>query len=109
VYTAETIERSVWFGGDSGLPAGREDGVETFDDERGMRALSGSEFELDAKVKIYGAGHEPDAFALGHLRRLFYLGEAEDARVERAGAAFASDRNSDLYVVEATDRHCVNP
>jgi hypothetical protein len=56
-------------------------------------------------MKTYAASDEPDAFALGHLWRLFDFGEAEDAGVEGASAAFAPDWDCDLQVVEAENWH----
>src|SRR5216684_6225521 len=56
-------------------------------------------------MEIHGASHKPDAFALGHLRELGDFGEAEDAGIEGASAAFAGDWDSDLHVVEAEDWH----
>jgi len=105
VNATKTVEGGVWLDSDASAFAGSKDGVEIFDDECGMGALRGSEIELDAKVKIHGAGHEPEAFALGHLRRLFDLGEAEDTGVEGASAAFAGDGNDDLHVIKADDWH----
>jgi hypothetical protein len=56
-------------------------------------------------MKIHRASYEPDALALSHLRGLFDFGEAENAGVERASAAFAGDGNGDLHVIEAEDWH----
>ena len=102
---AETVEGSVQLRGDAGKFTGGEDCVETVDDECRMRALGGSEIELNAEMKIHGTRDEPDAFALSHLRRLFNFGEAEDAGVKGASAAFAGYGNGDLHVIEAENWH----
>src|SRR5882762_4969409 len=102
---AEAIEGGVWLGGDAGALTGGKNCIEAFDYEGRMGAHGGREIGLDAEMKIHGAGDEPDTFALGHLRRLFDLCETEDAGVESAGAAFASDGDGDLHVVEAEDWH----
>jgi hypothetical protein len=70
-----------------------------------MGALGGSEIGLDAEMKIYWAGYEPDALAVGHLRWLFDFGEAENAGIEGASAIFAGDGDRYLYVVETEDGH----
>src|SRR6202035_5459793 len=59
-------------------------------------------------MQVYAAGHEPDAFALGHFRGLGDLGESENARVKGAGAVFAGDGDGDLYVVDVEDWHARN-
>ncbi len=105
VDAAEAVEGRVGLVGNASALAGGKDCVEAFDDECGMGALGGMEIRFDTEMKIYGASDEPDAFALGHLRRLFDLGEAEDAGVKGASAIFAGNRNSDLHVVEAEDWH----
>jgi hypothetical protein len=64
-----------------------------------MGALGRSEIGLDTEMKIYDARDEPDAFALGHLRRFFDFGEAEDARVKAASVFFAVYGNSYLHVI----------
>src|SRR6202171_3756134 len=70
-----------------------------------MGTLGGSEVRLDTEMKIYGAGDEPNAFSLGHLRRLGDFGEAKDAGVEGARSVFTGDRDGDLHVVDAEDWH----
>ena len=102
---AETVEGSVRLRGDAGTFTGGEDCVETIGDECRMRALGRSEIELDAEMKVHGTCDEPDAFAIGHLRRLFNFGEAEDAGVKGASAAFAGYGNGDLHVIEAENWH----
>src|SRR6266852_8320083 len=56
-------------------------------------------------MKICTAGYEPNTLALGHLRRLFDFGEAEDAGIEGTSAVFAGDGDGDLHVVDAEDWH----
>src|SRR5216684_4551577 len=102
---AEAIEGGVGLGREARAFAGGEDGGEVLDYKRGMGALGGMEVWFDAEMKIYGAGDEPDAFALGHLRRLFDFGEAEDAGIEGTGAVFAGDGDGDLHVIDAEDWH----
>ena len=96
---AEVVEGGVWLDGDACALAGVENLVEAIDYERGMGALGGSEIGLDTEMQIYGASEEPEAFAFGHLRRLFDFGEAEDAGVEGSGAILALDGYGDLDVV----------
>ena len=102
---AETVEGSVRLRCDALAFAGGEDWVETIDDECRMRAFGRSEIELDAEMKIHGTRDEPDALALSHLRRFFNFGEAEDAGVKGASAAFAGNGNGDLHVIEAENWH----
>ena len=96
---AEIIEGGVWLCGDAGALAGGKNCIEAIDYERGMGTPGRGEVELDAEMKTYGAGDEPEALTFGHLRRLFDLSEAENAGVESPGAAFAGDGNGDLHVV----------
>src|SRR5216684_6944792 len=70
-----------------------------------MGASGRSEIEFDAEMKIHCARDEPDAFALGHLRRFGDFSEAEDPGIEAAGAVFARDRNGDLDVIDVEDWH----
>jgi len=105
VEAAKVVEGGVWPGDDAGAVAGGEDFIQFGDNERGMSALCRSEIGLDAKVKIYGAGDEPDALAFGHLWRLFYFGKAENAGIEVAGTAFAAGWNGDLHVIKVEDGH----
>ena len=102
---AETVERSVRLVGNASALAGGKDCVEAFDDKCGMGALGGVEIRFDTEMKVYGTGDEPDAFALGHLRRLFDLGEAEGAGVKGASVIFTGNGNGDLHVVETEDWH----
>lgn len=102
---AEAIEGRVWLTGDAGAIAGGEDFVEAFHHKCGMGTFRRSEIRLEAEMKIDRAGDEPDAFALGHLRRLRDFGEAEDAGVEFPSAVFTRDGDGDLHVVDVKDWH----
>jgi hypothetical protein len=97
---AKAIEGGIRLAGDAGSIASGEYLVEVFDHECGMGALRWCEIGFDTEVKIYGAGHKPDAFALSHLRRLGDLGKAEDAGIEGASAVFTGDGDGNLYVVD---------
>ena len=100
---AEAVEGRVRLAGDAGSIASGEYLVEAFDHECGMGALRGGEIGLDAEMKIDRAGYEPEAFAFCHLWRLGDFGEAEDAGVKGASAAFAGDGDGNLYVVDVQD------
>jgi hypothetical protein len=103
--TAETVEGGVGPDGDASSFAGGEDCLESFSYERRMGTLGRSEIGLETEMKIHGAGNKPDAFSLGHLRRLFDLREAKDSQVKGSGAAFARHRNGDLHMIDAEDSH----
>jgi hypothetical protein len=105
VNAAEAVEGSVRLSGYASALACSEDYVQAFDHERGMSAFRGSEIGLDAEMKIYAAGHEPDAFTLCHLRRFFDFSKAEDTGIEGASAAFTSDGDGDLHVVNMQNWH----
>jgi hypothetical protein len=105
VDAAAAIEGGIGLGEEAGAFAGSENGVEVRHYKGGMGALGWVEIGFEPEVQIYAAGHEPNAFALGHFRGLGDFSESENAGVKSAGAVFAGDGNGDLHVVDAEDWH----
>ena len=102
---AKTIKGSIGSRGQTGAFAERKDSVEPFDDQRGMSPFCGMEIGLDAEVHICRSGCKPNAVASRHRRGLLDLGQPENPGIKFPRAIFAADRNRELHVVEAKDRH----
>src|SRR5690606_18530488 len=93
--------RFVRGGGTGRFEAGAEV-VEGVGEERGVPPRRGDGC-LDAAMDLLLAALEPDAAAARERDRLGYLGHAEEAAVEGAGAVFAAGLESDLDVCDAED------
>ena len=68
-----------------------------------MRLLRRSKVVLDPEMESKGAAFEPDTAALRQVRRLCFLHQTEDIRIEGSGCRFLSGRHRQLDVIQAND------
>jgi len=87
----------------SGELAASEHVSESLDQQCRMCLLGRSKVVLDPEMESKRAAFEPDTAALRQVRRLCFLHQTEDIRIEGSGCRFLSGRHRQLDVIQAND------
>ena len=70
-----------------------------------MSLLRGPKFSIDPNVHLHAPEFEPAATVRCELRRLRYLGQAQQLWVERASLGFTASRYRELNVFDRSNHH----
>ena len=105
VGAAEAIERLIPNDRDTSLFALPDEFIQSLDEQSGMRFLRRSEVGFDAEMDLQLSLLKPDAAARGETGRFGFLGQSQDADIERSRRFLSIRRHCQLHVFDCVDFH----